>query len=84
MVALEAILAETRTAIEARIGTGKVADYIPALARVDPNNFGIAVVDLQGKVTTVGDEGGRFHIAAVGRAQPGDWVYCDEDGVLVA
>ena len=29
---------------------GKNADYIPALAKVDPNLFGIAVVTADGKV----------------------------------
>ena len=34
---------------------GKNADYIPALAKVDPNLFGIAVVTADGKVYTAGD-----------------------------
>lgn len=34
---------------------GKNADYIPALAEVDPNIFGIAVVTTDGKVIEVGD-----------------------------
>ena len=34
---------------------GKNADYIPALARVDPNLFGIAVVTADGKVYSAGD-----------------------------
>lgn len=34
---------------------GKNADYIPALAKVDPNVFGIALVTPDGKVYTVGD-----------------------------
>jgi len=34
---------------------GKNADYIPALAKVDPNLFGIAVVTVDGKVFTAGD-----------------------------
>jgi len=34
---------------------GKNADYIPALARVDPNLFGIAVVTADGHVYTAGD-----------------------------
>ena len=35
---------------------GKNADYIPALAKVDPNLFGIAVVTADGKVYTAGDD----------------------------
>jgi glutaminase len=34
---------------------GKNADYIPALAKVDPNVFGIALVTNDGKVYTMGD-----------------------------
>ena len=34
---------------------GKNADYIPALAKVDPNIFGIALVTVDGKVYTAGD-----------------------------
>jgi len=34
---------------------GKNADYIPALAKVDPNLFGIALVTADGKVITAGD-----------------------------
>jgi len=34
---------------------GKNADYIPALAKVDPNLFGVALVTVDGKVFTAGD-----------------------------
>src|SRR6478752_2896773 len=34
---------------------GKNADYIPALAKVDPNLFGIAVVTGDGRVYSAGD-----------------------------
>ena len=34
---------------------GKNADYIPALAKVDPNLFGIALVTVEGKLYTAGD-----------------------------
>ena len=34
---------------------GKNADYIPALAKVDPNLFGIALVTADGKVYPAGD-----------------------------
>jgi glutaminase len=34
---------------------GKNADYIPALAKVDPNVFGIVLITTDGKVYTVGD-----------------------------
>jgi glutaminase len=48
--AVDAAYAKYRTLKE-----GKNADYIPALAKVDPNLFGIAVVTSDGKVFTAGD-----------------------------
>ncbi len=48
--ALKAAHAKYRTLQE-----GKNADYIPALAKVDPNLFGIALVTADGKVYTAGD-----------------------------
>jgi glutaminase len=48
--AVDAAYAQFRTLKE-----GKNADYIPALAKVDPNLFGIAVVTADGKVFTAGD-----------------------------
>jgi glutaminase len=48
--AVDAAHAKFRTLQE-----GKNADYIPALAKVDPNLFGIAVVTADGKVFTAGD-----------------------------
>jgi glutaminase len=34
---------------------GKNADYIPALAKVDPNLYGLALVTPEGKVYSAGD-----------------------------
>ena len=48
--AVDAAYAKFRTLKE-----GKNADYIPALAKVDPNLFGIAIVTADGKVYTAGD-----------------------------
>jgi glutaminase len=48
--AVDAAYAKFRTLKE-----GKNADYIPALAKVDPNLFGISVVTPDGKVYTAGD-----------------------------
>ena len=35
--------------------TGKVADYIPELAKVNPEKFGISLVDSMGNIFEVGD-----------------------------
>ena len=34
---------------------GKVADYIPELGKVNPNNFGISVCTVEGKIYNIGD-----------------------------
>ena len=53
--------AEINTALQAAydkykgLNEGAVADYIPALAKVDPKVYGIAIVTTDGRVYTAGD-----------------------------
>ena len=44
---------------------GKNADYIPALAHVDPNLFGVALVTPDGKIYTAGNVTGEVSIQSV-------------------
>src|SRR5262249_5942816 len=46
---------------------GKNADYIPALAEVDPNIFGIALVTMDGKVYTAGDITSQVSIQSISK-----------------
>ena len=46
---------------------GKNADYIPALAKVDPNLFGIALVTTDGKVFTAGDVNTEVSIQSISK-----------------
>ena len=46
---------------------GKNADYIPALAKVDPNLFGIALVTVDGKVFTAGDVATEVSIQSISK-----------------
>ncbi len=46
---------------------GKNADYIPALAKVDPNLFGIAVVTPDGKVYSAGDLNTQVSIQSISK-----------------
>ena len=48
------ILTQVLADIQPEIGRGQVATHIPALGSVDPNQFGMAVADLDGNVTGVG------------------------------
>ena len=47
---------------------GRVADYIPALATVDPSRFGIALATVDGEVLGSGDFETRFSIQSVSKA----------------
>ena len=60
--AVDAAFAKYRTLKE-----GKNADYIPALAKVDPNLFGIAVVTADGKVYTAGDVKTQVSIQSISK-----------------
>ena len=64
---------EIQTALDAAyakyksLNEGKNADYIPALARVDPNLFGIAVVTVDGKSYTAGDIRSEVSIQSISK-----------------
>src|SRR5882672_2172720 len=60
--AVNAAYAKYRTLQE-----GKNADYIPALAKVDPNLFGIAIVTGDGKVFTAGEVGSEVSIQSISK-----------------
>jgi glutaminase len=49
------------------LSEGKNADYIPALAKVDPNLFGIAVVTVDGKVHSAGDISTEVSIQSISK-----------------
>src|SRR5512144_91056 len=49
------------------LNEGKNADYIPALAKVDPKLFGIAVVTADGKVYTAGDIATEVSIQSISK-----------------
>jgi glutaminase len=46
---------------------GRVADYIPALARIDPAQFGIAIVLADGSVHVAGDADVAFSIQSISK-----------------
>jgi glutaminase len=46
---------------------GKNADYIPALAKVDPNLFGIALITVDGKTYTAGDVKSEVSIQSISK-----------------
>lgn len=64
---MEETLAQVLAAIEPYRGAGKVADYIPALACVDPNKFGIAFAGEDGVVHGAGDCDEPFSLQSVSK-----------------
>ncbi|MDI3385853.1 glutaminase [Streptomyces sp. B-S-A8] len=54
-VDLQAVLEQIADEVGALPGRGHSADYIPALAGVDPHRFGMAFADLDGRVHGVGE-----------------------------
>lgn len=63
----QAIKARIEAAVEPHIGSGTVADYIPALARVDPRKFGMAIVLGNGEMITLGDSHEAFSIQSISK-----------------
>jgi glutaminase len=63
----QSILERVHTAVKPIIGTGKVASYIPELAKVSPSHFGIAIVDLEGEVYRAGDADVPFSIQSISK-----------------
>ncbi|MBL6735346.1 MAG: glutaminase B [Shewanellaceae bacterium] len=60
---LEQVIDEARQ----YIGQGKVANYIPALAQIDPNKIGIAVCHVDGTVIGAGDYQEAFSIQSISK-----------------
>jgi glutaminase len=53
--------------VQPYFGKGKVADYIPALARVRPDQLGIALQTLDGQTAAAGDSEIRFSIQSISK-----------------
>lgn len=64
MADLDAIVAEIHEELAPRFGQGRVADYIPQLAHVDPRQFGMAITTLDGVTHATGDAGVPFRSRA--------------------
>jgi glutaminase len=67
MPILDAIVKEIADEMRQRPDRGEVASYIPELARVDPNAFGLAVIDADGNVFAGGDADVPFSIQSISK-----------------
>jgi len=63
----QAILDEVMAAIRPVVGQGRVANYIPALAAVDPSRFGMALATVEGEVFGVGDWRVPFSVQSISK-----------------
>jgi glutaminase len=63
----QAILDEIRDEVRPLLSRGKVADYIPRLAHVPREKFGMAVVTLDGQVFQTGDALDSFSIQSISK-----------------
>ena len=64
---LDLIVADIAAEMTARAERGSVADYIPELARIDANAFGMVVVGADGHVSAAGDIDVPFSIQSVSK-----------------
>ncbi|MEA3149144.1 MAG: glutaminase [Gammaproteobacteria bacterium] len=64
---LDLIVSEIAAEMARRTDRGEVASYIPELARVDPNSFGLAVIDAHGNVATGGDSEAAFSVQSISK-----------------
>ncbi|HEU0016782.1 MAG TPA: glutaminase, partial [Methyloceanibacter sp.] len=56
-----------RREASARLGQGRVADYIPELAKVDASRLGIALATVDGQLVSCGDAGELFSIQSISK-----------------
>jgi glutaminase len=53
--------------MQPHLGRGRVADYIPALARVDPRRFGLAIATCEGEIVAAGDADIGFSVQSISK-----------------
>jgi glutaminase len=64
---LDDVVATIWQDMQSHRGRGRVADYIPALARVDPQHFGIAVITCDGRSAQAGEWQAPFSIQSISK-----------------
>jgi len=66
-IAYDALLEWIADEVAPYVGDGRVADYIPALAEVPPDRFGMALATVDGHVYGVGDFRERFSLQSISK-----------------
>ena len=63
----QAVLEEIYEEIQPLLGEGKVADYIPALAEIDPKQFGMSITCNDATTYNVGVTSTKFSIQSISK-----------------
>lgn len=64
---LQEVVSDIAGEMRARTDRGEVASYIPELARVDPEAFGLVVIDAEGNIAAAGDSEVPFSIQSISK-----------------
>ena len=67
MMDFQAVLHEIQEEIIPLLTKGKVADYIPALANIDPNQFAMSITCVDGRVYNIGVSQQKFSIQSISK-----------------
>ena len=63
----QSIIDKIHLEIKPLLSQGKIASYIPALARISPEKFGMAVCTVRGEVFSCGDAEELFSIQSISK-----------------
>lgn len=66
-MSLQSVIDDITSSVAPLVGQGKVADYIPALACINPNQFGIAIHTKDGETFHSGDAQVEFSIQSISK-----------------
>lgn len=64
---MQSLIDDIASQVSSLVGSGKVADYIPALGCIDPKQFGMAVQTTRGECFTTGHADTRFSIQSISK-----------------
>ncbi len=64
---MEKLLEEIIQSNKYLLSKGKLADYIPALSKVDPNKIGVTIANVNGNIHSAGDYNHKFTIQSISK-----------------
>ena len=64
---IEEALRRAQEAAAPEVGRGRLAEYIPGLASVDPHQFGMAIASVDGEVHVIGDADVPFSVQSISK-----------------